>query len=248
MKLAERILRHIFGIYALIIFVVVLIIATTAHIIVGALTKKERTPFVAHKWVSRPWASLLFILYGIRLRIHNRELIDQDQTYVFIGNHRSLLDIPAYAISTNHVIRFLAKAELLKFPLLGYVISKLYISVDRKDKAARAKSMDNMVKSLREGISVFICPEGTRNKTDKPLLPFHDGAFRLAILTQLPIAVLVIENSDRLLSPKDPFALRPGIMICHWCEPIQTSGLTPEDLPMLKAKAAELMQAKLVKQ
>src|SRR6185436_10559049 len=126
-------------------------------------------PFIAHKYISRNWAGSLFVFYGIRLIIKNKELLDQKQTYVFIGNHRSLLDIPAYAVATNHCIRFLAKKELTKLPLMGYVIGKLYISVDRKDKAARAKSMENMMNSLRDGISVFICPEGTRNKGSEPL-------------------------------------------------------------------------------
>ena len=85
--------------------------------------------------------------------------------------------------------------------MLGYIIRKLYINCGSEKKAARVKSMDNMLGSIKENISVFLCPEGTRNTGNDPLLPFHDGAFRLAIAAQVPLAVMTIKNSDRLLSP-----------------------------------------------
>ena len=233
--------RNIFGFYALLIFIIVLIVAAICHTLVFTFVNEKRAPFFAHKWVSRPWARTLLIFYGIRMKTYDQKILDPKQSYIFIANHRSLLDIPTFALAHHHTFRFLAKAELLKLPLFGYLIKKLYITVDRKDKTARARSMDNMIRSLREGISVFIYPEGTRNKSNDPLLPFHDGAFRLAIQTQLPLAVMVIRNADHLLSPKFPFALRPGLIICQWCEIIPTAGLTQADLPMLKEKAIHAM-------
>jgi 1-acyl-sn-glycerol-3-phosphate acyltransferase len=241
MQLIKRIARTLFGIYAIIVFAIIMILAVIGYIIFFTFLNEKKAPFVVHKWISRPWAGSLFVFFGIRLIVNNKKLLDPSQTYVFIGNHRSLLDIPAYAIATNHVIRFLAKSELLKVPLLGWVIGKLYISVNRKDKAARAKSMERMMDSLKEGISVFICPEGTRNKTDQPLLPFHDGAFRLAIQSQVPLAILVVQNSEKLLSPTDPIALRPGTIVSYWCKPIPTTGMTQDDLPELKLSATKAM-------
>ena len=158
---------------------------------------------------------MIFVFFGIRLVTKNYELLDKDQTYVFIANHRSQLDIPAYALATHHTIRFLAKEELTKIPLMGFIIRRLYIPVNRKDKEARAKSMENMDESIREGISVFICPEGTRNKGGEPLLPFRDGAFRLAIESQVSIATLVILYTEKLLSPMRPIELSPGKIICQ---------------------------------
>jgi 1-acyl-sn-glycerol-3-phosphate acyltransferase len=180
-----------------------------------------------------------------RIKIKNRNYIDPKQTYVFIANHRSFLDIPAYAVSCKNSIRFLAKIELTKIPLLGYVIKKLYISVDRKDKEARKQSLENMMNSLKEGISVFICPEGTRNRTEKPLLDFRDGAFRLAIESQLPLAVLTVKGADKLLSPKRPLELSPGTIECIWSKPIVTTGMTMDDMEKLKETARQLMLASL---
>ena len=225
---------------------ITLIFSFISYPFIFLLFKKEKAPFIAHQLISRPWSRVIFFFYGVRLNIKNQENLDINQTYVFIANHRSQLDIPTYAIATPHTIRFLSKAELTKIPLLGFIISRLYITVDRKDKAARAKSMDNMIKSLKDGISVFICPEGTRNKGIDPLLPFHDGAFRLAIQSQVPLAILVLKNADRLLSPKHPIELSPGTIYCHWCEPISTTGLTQDDLPSLKTKVINIMTSVLL--
>ena len=236
-----RFTRTLFGIYALIFFGATLIFSFCSYMLVFFLANEKKAPLIAHQAVSRPWSRLLFLFYGIRMKVKNKELLDTKQTYVFIANHRSQLDIPAYAIATPHTIRFLSKVELTKLPLLGYIISRLYITVDRKDKAGRARSMDNMVKSLRDGISVFICPEGTRNKGKEPLLPFHDGAFRLAIQSQVPLAIMVLQNADKLLSPLRAIELSPGVINCFWCKPISTSGMTQDDLPSLKEMAVKEM-------
>jgi 1-acyl-sn-glycerol-3-phosphate acyltransferase len=239
--IVKRIARTIFGIYALLVFLIGLITASICYAFIFAFLNKKKAPFIAHQFISRNWARFIFFMYGIRMEIRNGEFLDPKQTYVFIANHRSQLDIPAYAIATKHTIRFLAKVELTKIPLMGFVIRNLYISVDRKDKAARARSMENMMQSLREGISVFICPEGTRNKGKEPFLPFHDGAFRLAIQSQLPLAAMVIKNSGELLSPLRPIELSPGKIICEWCKPVLTAGMTENDLPGLKEQVIRNM-------
>jgi 1-acyl-sn-glycerol-3-phosphate acyltransferase len=98
-----------------------------------------------------------------------------------------------------------------------------------------------MQNSLRENIGIFICPEGTRNKTKEPLLDFRDGAFRLAIQAQTPLAVMTIVNSGKLLSPNRPIELAPGTIHCIWSEPISTIGMTEYDVPALREKARAIM-------
>ena len=245
MSFIKRFLSTLFGAYAIVIFVCTLIITFILYILVFTIAPEKSAPFIGHQNISRPWARVLFFFFGVRLKLKNKKTLRRDQTYVFVANHRSQLDIPAYAIATPHTIRFLAKAELTKIPLMGFIIKRLYISVDRSDKAARARSMENMMDSLRDGISVFICPEGTRNKGKDPLLPFHDGAFRLAIQAQVPVAVLVLKNAENLLSPLRPIELWPGRMHGVWMEPIETKGMSADDVPKLREKVQELMTMEL---
>lgn len=237
-----RILKALWGIYALLIFVVTLIISIICYFIIFTIADKKTAASTAHKYVSRNWARTLFFFFGIRLKIKNKTFLKNDQTYVFVANHLSQLDIPADAIATDHVFKYLAKEELTKIPLMGYIIRNLYISVNRKDKFARAKSMENMQNNLRQGISVFIFPEGTRNKSDQPLLDFRDGAFRLAIESQVPIAALTLLNTGKLLSPSRPIELSPGTITCVWSEPISTKGMTQDDIPVLKERVISEMK------
>lgn len=237
-----RLLKALWGIYGLIIFVITLLIAIICYFIIFSVASKKNAASIAHKYVSRNWARTLFVMFGIRLKVKNKNLLKKDDTYVFVANHLSQLDIPADAIATNHVFKYLAKEELTKIPLMGYIIRNLYISVNRKDKYARAKSMENMQNNIKAGISVFIFPEGTRNKTSQPLLDFRDGAFRLAIEAQVPIAVLTLLNTGKLLAPNRPIELSPGIVTCVWSEPISTIGMTQEDVPALREKVIYLMK------
>lgn len=237
----SRIFRNLYGIYALLVFALSFFIVLPCYFLVFTFSRKDSAPRLAHRGVSRPWAGALSFLFGIRVRVQNRELLDPDATYVFVSNHRSLLDIPAYALACRNTFRFLAKQELTRIPGMGWIIRKLYISVNRKDKAARLRSMDCMIQSLKGGISVFICPEGTRNKSTAPLLDFHDGAFRVAIEAQVPLAVMTIVNSEKLLSPLHPIALSPGRIDCIWDRPIPTTGMTQQDIPRLREMARQLM-------
>ena len=240
-----RALRFLFGLYAAVIFALSLLVVAPAYILVFSLASKEKSPHLAHRYVSYTWARILFIFFLVRLRVKNKELIDPKRNYVFVANHRSMLDIPAYALASTNTFRFLSKAELTKIPVLGYIIKNLYITVKRKDKADRVRSMEAMKKSLRDGVSIFIAPEGTRNKTDEPLMDFRDGAFRTAIEAQVPLAVLTLRNADRLLSPKRPIELRPGIIYATWSRPIETKGMTLADVELLKIKTRELMMENL---
>lgn len=240
-----RLLRVLFGIYALLIFPVTMIITTILYAIIFLVFPGKKAPHVAHG-LSRIWARFLLVIYFLPTRIRNKQFIDPEKTYVFIANHQSQLDIPLYALACKNTFRFLAKAELTKIPLMGFIIRKLYLSVNRADRADRNKSIEVMRKSLEEGISVFLCPEGTRNRYEEPpLLEFRDGAFRLAIATQTPIAALTVLNTGRKLSPADPIALAPGTLHAVWDEPIATTGMTMDDVPALKERVMKNMIAHL---
>jgi 1-acyl-sn-glycerol-3-phosphate acyltransferase len=240
-----RVLKSLFGLYAAIMFALSLLIVTPCYLLIFLLAPKKKAPHLAHLYVSRNWARMLFPIFFIRVKTRNKEFIDRNKVYLLVGNHRSQLDIPAYAQACPNTIRFLAKEELIKIPLMGYIIRNLYITVNRKSQEDRQRSMNAMVQSLRDGVSIFLCPEGTRNKTIEHLLPFKDGAFRVAIQSQLPLAVLTVKNADRLLSPLRPVELSPGTMECIWSKPIETKGMTEQDVPRLKEMVVALMVASL---
>lgn len=237
----KSLLRKAFGFYGLIAFAIWNILVIPCYFLVFIFVPQKYAYPIAHKYISRPWARMVLVSMFIRLKVKNKHYLDPEKTYVFVSNHQSVLDIPSFACSCNNTFRFLAKAELVKLPLLGFLIKRLYITVQRNSKADRAKSMEVMIDNLKQGISVYIYPEGTRNITGKPLINFHDGAFRLAILAQTPLAVMTIIDSKRLLSPLRPFELSPGALHCVWSPVIETKGMTQDDVPALKERTRKLM-------
>ncbi|MDQ3108845.1 MAG: 1-acyl-sn-glycerol-3-phosphate acyltransferase [Bacteroidota bacterium] len=237
-----RFFKTLFGIYAALFFMATLLITTPLYFFVFLTFSSKKAPHIAHKIISRSWARVLTWAFLIPVKIKNSTFIDPRKAYVMIANHRSQLDIPLYALASKNTLRFLAKAELTKIPLLGFIIRKLYMTVNRTDRADRNRSIEIMRKSLDENISVFLCPEGTRNRhDDPPLLDFRDGAFRLAILTKTPIAVLTLLNTGEKLSPLRPAELAPGTLHAIWDEPIDTCAMTIDDVPALKEKVRQMM-------
>lgn len=208
-------MKKIFAIYGIIIFALIIICCIPLYYFVF-LTRKGLARDKAGHSISRRAARVLFFLYFSRVKVIHDDYIHPDEVYIFVGNHTTLLDVPAVALATPNTFKFLAKHELTKIPLFGYIIKNLYFSVKRKDKEDRARSMDEMKACLERGISLFIFPEGTRNKTNDQLAEFYDGAFKLALHSRKPIAVCTIINSKKLLNGT---SLWPGTMTCIYSKP-----------------------------
>lgn len=130
---------------------------------------------------------------------------------------------------------------------MGYVLRNIYITVSRNSISDRQRSIARLKESLNSGVSVFICPEGTRNAAPEHLLPFKDGAFFVAVECQVPIAVLTVLNSEQLMPPRNFFDFRPGTIEAVWSEPISTEGLTTSDVEMLKDRVRNQMLGHLSK-
>jgi 1-acyl-sn-glycerol-3-phosphate acyltransferase len=236
----SKIGKSIFAVYAIIIVALSHLIIIPAYFFVFIFLPKKNTAVNAHK-VSRFWAWLLFTFFFIRTNIKGKEYIDPNQAYVFVSNHSSQLDIPLFARACTNTFRFLSKIEVTRIPLIGYIVKRIYITVDRKDRRDKVRSVEKMKSSLLDdGVSIVLFPEGTRNRSERPLLDFKDGAFRLAVEAQLPIAVLTILNTREYL-PANKFEMKPGVVRAIWSEPIQTKGLTLDDIPKLKELVKEVL-------
>ena len=208
-------LKTLFGIYAAIVVSIVIIVCIPFYYLLFATNIfGKRTPHIAHK-ISYGMAKTLFLFYLIRVKVKRMHHLKKDGVYIFVSNHTSLLDVPVCALITPVTFRYLSKEELVKIPFFGYIIRKLYLSVNRKDEESRARSIENMKRSLNEGISIFLFPEGTRNKTGEPLKKFYDGAFKLSLETGIPLVPMTIKNSGNLLHE---FKLKPGIIECYWSD------------------------------
>src|ERR1035437_8811219 len=144
------------------------------------------------------------VLAGVnpwRIHISGGENLHANQVYVVVSNHQSLADIPVI----SHLkldTKWLAKAELFRVPLLGWMLRMAGdVPIERSDRRKAATAMLQCAHYLRQRCSVVFFPEGTRSP-DGQVLPFHQGPFQLAIREQIPILPLVVEGSGAAL-PKN---------------------------------------------
>ncbi len=187
------------------------------------------------------------LFMGVVPLYKGRKHVSKKSNYIFIANHRSYLDIVLAIILSNADTKFLGKAEMFKWPVIGYFAGKLaHVPVDRSCADARKNSFLNILRTVQNGHSLFIFPEGGIYQTEKLLYPFKSGAFRLAIETQKPLVVMTFINAGRLNPSNKWFAIRPGRAINFISKPIETKGMTLDDVPKLKEMAREEMMKNLL--
>ncbi len=196
----------------------------------------------AFLWI---WSWIFSQLTRIRYTFHGREKIDRTKSYIYVSNHTSFLDLPGIRMLIPGQFRPLAKKELLKIPIFGWIAQNATVIVDRSSSQSRKRSIDRLKQSLLNGLSILIFVEGTQNRTKEILQPFHDGAFRIAVDTHQPLLPLVVVGAGRLMPP-GTIKLRPGHIHIYVGDEIATAGLTTQDATALKEKAFEQMKGLIV--
>ncbi len=158
------------------------------------------------------WSWIFDKLTGIRYHLIGQEKITKSCSYIYVCNHTSFLDIPGLCLMIPGEFRPLAKKELGKIPILGWIVKSACVIVDRGDNASRKKSLSKLAGFIGSGISPLIFAEGTQNRTNELLQPFKDGAFRIAVDTETTILPIVIIGANKLMYPGDVKIASPGII------------------------------------
>lgn len=187
------------------------------------------------------WSWIFSQLTFIRYKFYGTENFKKGQSYIYVSNHTSFLDIPGIRMIIPGQFRPLAKKELKKIPVFGWIAQAATIIVDRSSPESRKKSIDRLKFALKQGISILIFAEGTQNRTKETLQPFHDGAFRIAVDAQQPILPMVVIGAGPLMPP-GTINLKPGLIRIYVGKEIPTEGLTTKEVPELKQKTFDVMK------
>jgi 1-acyl-sn-glycerol-3-phosphate acyltransferase len=182
-------------------------------------------------------------LAGIRYRVVGLEHVP-DGAAVFCANHESNIDPPVLFRALHPQMRFLYKAELHRFPVMGLVFDAGgFVPIQRADRRKAFASVDLAVASLKAGRAFLIFPEGTRSP-DGELLPFKKGGFIMAIQAQAPIVPVAI-SGGRAAMRKGSGIVRPVHVTIRVGAPIPTAGLTVDDRDQLIERVRERVTALL---
>jgi 1-acyl-sn-glycerol-3-phosphate acyltransferase len=162
---------------------------------------------------------------------------DPRRPYIVVSNHESFADI----LLISHLpweMKWLSKAELFRVPVLGWLMRLAGdVPVRRGEGRSAVEALQRCRVLLKQRVSVMIFPEGTRSPT-ADMLPFKDGAFRLAIDSRVPILPLAVSGTGTAL-PKHGWLFGRSKAEVRVLEPIETAGLTVKDAPRLRERVRE---------
>ena len=241
MKAIKNILGRVFLVYAMIIFIITMLIVFIPIWIISLLPEPQRAK--ALHAVFRGWMGIFMPLSLCPVLRKGKKNYKKGENYVVVINHNSLADIPVSSPWIPGPNKTLAKIEMSKIPLFGIIYKCGSIIVDRKSENSRRESFTKMQETLAMGIHLCLYPEGTRNKSAQPMQPFFDGAFVTAVKAQKPIMPGVIFNTGTILPHDKKLWAWPMPIRIHFLEPIPTLGLTLDDVPALKKRVHDTMES-----
>ena len=186
---------------------------------------KDRSSLAIVNWAFRG----VRFLSGAKVDYIGLENVPKDKAVLYIGNHRSFFDVVLTYIVVPRPTGYIAKKEMEKVPLLSSWMRNLHCKfLDRKDIKAGLTTILDAIKDAKSGTSICIFPEGTRCKEEGTFLPFHEGSFKIAQKSGVPIIPMTILNSAEVFENHLPKIKKAHVIIVYG-EPVYIKELAPED-------------------
>ena len=166
---------------------------------------------------------------GVEITVIGEENVPKDTAVLYIGNHRSFFDILLTYSRTPGLTGFVAKKEMLKAPLLRTWMKRVYcLFLDRENPKEGLKTILTAIDYVKSGISIFIFPEGTRNKGEElSMLPFHAGSFKIADRAGCSIIPVSMNNTSEIFENHLPRIKKTHVVI-EYGKPIHMKDMDKE--------------------
>lgn len=175
------------------------------------------------------WAfRVILFISGTKVTIIGEENVPSEEPVLYIGNHKSFFDIIITYARCPRLTGYVSKDSMQKIPLLSLWMKRLHcLFLNRKDIKEGLKTILAGIENIKNGISMCIFPEGTRNTTDELMLPFKEGSFKMAEKTGCAIIPMAITNSAEIFENHLP-KIRATHVILEYGNPIYPKTLEPE--------------------
>ncbi len=193
------IISHIpkyFGFACRMSLIIIYTVVDTIRVVASMAYNKSEVIFYSQ---AKRWARKILKVSKVELVIDLDSGIRNDSSYVFVSNHSSMFDIPVLIASLPGNVNIIYKKELEKIVIFGWGLRRSpFIAIERSDPRKAMASIDEGVRSIRDGASVIVFPEGTRSE-DGQLSSFKRGAFLLAARAGKPIVPVTVIGSSQIL-------------------------------------------------
>lgn len=236
-----KFVRLVHTIYGFAIFTALFLIFFPLLLYPILFPKQFRWVGIINRW----WAKSMFVFTFLPYEVECKTKLDRTKQYIFCPNHFSYLDIPTMGLNPVNTI-FVGKNDMEKIPLFGFMYRKLHITVNRASLKSRFNTILASMKAIDEGKSLVIYPEGGMVTKEPPkMCAYKDGAFRTAIEKQIAIVPVTIPFNWIILPDEEKMRLHRGTVKVIFHEPIETMGLTLNDLPDLKHRVFSIIDSEL---
>ena len=180
-------------------------------------------------------------LAGITYEVRGLEHIPSDRAVLYVGNHRSYFDIVMGYTTVPAPTGFIAKKEMIGIPLLSqWMVQMNCLFLDRSNIKEGLKTILAGIEKVRRGVSVWIFPEGTRNKNEQlsDLLPFKEGSLKIAEKSGCPVVPVAIKGTAEVFEKHIPL-ICPRHVVIEFGEPFIVKELDPENRKFVGAYTRE---------
>lgn len=197
----------------------------------------------AARAIVRTMFRFFIFIAGTKLIVIGKENIPTDQPVLYVGNHRSYFDILLSYISVPGMTGFISKKEMNKFPILNKWMNAIgCLFLDRNDIRQGMQMILDAVQKIKFGISIFIFPEGTRNRSNEDFLPFKAGSLKIAEKSGCPIIPVAINHSEEIWEQQFP-RIRKTTVVIEFAPAIYTSDLDKDEKRRLHDTVYEQIKA-----
>ena len=176
------------------------------------------------------WAfNCMLKMTGVEVTVIGEENVP-DVPVLYIGNHRSFFDILLTYTRCKGLTGYVSKKEMYKFPLLRDWMKRLYcLFLDRENPREGLKTILQAIDYVKNGISICIFPEGTRNKGEElSMLPFHAGSFKIAEKSGCAIIPMSMNNTSEIFENHFP-KIKKTHVILEYGKPIYMKDMDREE-------------------
>ena len=228
-------IRLILVLFAVVAFLILSIPILIVEWLIGKKNPKLRDESSLH--IVQFMFRLIQWLAGTKVTVIGEENVPKDIPVLYIGNHRRFFDIVITYARCPRLPGYVAKDSMKKVPLLSVWMERLYcLFLNRTDIKEGLKTILTGIEQIKNGISMCIFPEGTRNKGDDEtkLLPFKEGSFKMAEKTGCPIILMSMNNTSAILEDHFPF-IRSTHVVLEYSKPIYPKELSKEERKFLGA-------------
>ena len=199
---------------------------------------KDKSSLAIVKWAFK----IVLFITGTKVTVKGRENIPTDRSVLYIGNHQSYFDIIINYIYVAGPTGFIAKKEINKVPSLRLWMRNVRcLFMDRDDIKQSMKVILTAIDYIKEGISIFIFPEGTRNKDEDNLMAFKAGSFKIATKSGCEVVPVSINNSAAVFEKQFP-RIKKAHVVLEYGKPIPTKDMDKEQLKALPETVRENIQ------